>query len=55
MIDEIKKNARGVIPGISRDDIIEKAFPIPPINEQRRIVETIKRYYRILDIISVIL
>ena len=27
-------------------------FPLPPVNEQRRIVETIQRYYEILDDIS---
>lgn len=26
------------IPGISREDILEKAFPLPPLSEQKRIV-----------------
>ena len=52
IIEEIKKDARGVIPGISRDDILTKVFPIPPLNEQRQIVAAINQYYRVLDNIS---
>ena len=52
IIEEIKKDARGVIPGISRDDILTKVFPIPPINEQRQIIAAINQYHRVLDNIS---
>ena len=52
IIKEIKKDARGVILGISRDDILTKVFPIPPLNEQSRIVAAINQYYSILDNIS---
>ena len=48
-IEEIKKDARGVIPGISRDDILTKVFTIPPLNEQRRIVAAMNLYHRVLD------
>ena len=51
-IEEIKKDARGVIPGIARDDILSKVFTIPPLNEQRRIIAALKQYYSILDNIS---
>ncbi len=51
-IEEIKKDARGVIPGISRDDILTKVFTIPPLNEQRRIVAAMNLYHRVLDNIS---
>ena len=51
-IEEIKKDARGVIPGISRDDILTKVFTIPPLNEQRRIVAEMNLYYRVFDNIS---
>lgn len=53
IIEEIKKDARGVIPGISRDDILTKVFPIPPLNEQWRIVSAIQNYNVLLDNISV--
>ena len=49
VIEEIKKDARGVIPGISRDDILTKIFPIPPQNEQRRIIAAINQYQHVLD------
>ena len=52
VIEEIKKDARGVIPGIARDDILAKVFTVPPLNEQRRIVAAINQYYRVLDNIS---
>ena len=52
VIEEIKKDARGVIPGISRDDILTKVFTIPPLNEQRRIVAEMNLYYRVFDNIS---
>ena len=51
-IEEIKKDARGVIPGISRDDILAKVFTIPPLNEQLRIVAAMNLYHRVLDNIS---
>ena len=52
VVEEIKKDARGVIPGIARDDILTKVFAIPPINEQRRIIAAINQYHCILDNIS---
>lgn len=52
VVEEIKKDARGVIPGIARDDILTKVFSIPPINEQRRIIAAINQYHSILDNIS---
>ena len=52
VVKEIKKDARGVIPGIARDDILTKVFSIPPINEQRRIIAAINQYHSILDNIS---
>ena len=35
----IAKEAKGIIPGISRKDILESVIPLPPLAEQRRIVE----------------
>ena len=52
IIEGIKKNARGVIPGISRDDILEKSIPLPPINEQPRIVSQIEEVFKALDALS---
>ena len=49
IVEEIKKDARGVVPGISRDDILLKQIPLPPINEQQRIYNVIRLYNNILD------
>lgn len=34
----IKKTGQGVIPGISRDIVLNLLFPLPPLAEQHRIV-----------------
>lgn len=41
-VSELEKAARSIIPGISRNDILTSVFPVPPLNEQARIVEFIK-------------
>ena len=53
IVEEIKKDARGVVPGISREDILLKQIPLPPINEQQRIYSVIRLYNNILDSIIV--
>ena len=35
----IKSKAQGVIPGIDRNSVMNMLFPIPPLAEQKRIVE----------------
>ncbi|MGN8888375.1 restriction endonuclease subunit S [Blautia sp. HCP28S3_G10] len=37
--DKIKSKGQGVIPGIDRSSVMNLLFPIPPLAEQRRIVE----------------
>ena len=39
---ELQKAAKSIIPGISRDDMLFSLVPIPPIEEQKRIVKTIE-------------
>ena len=38
-IDEIQKQAKSMIPGISRDDMLGFEFPLPPLEEQEEIVK----------------
>ena len=52
MINHIKSEANGLIPGISRDVILELLIPLPPLTEQRRIVQAIIQYNSILELIS---
>ncbi|KMQ14012.1 restriction endonuclease subunit S [Bacillus mycoides] len=42
-IEKLKEAARGVIPGISRDDILNVPFLLPPLNEQKRIAKKVER------------
>ena len=49
---EIKKSADGLIPGISRDDILSLNIPLPPLSEQYRIVQAIETAFSQLDEIT---
>ena len=52
IVMEIKKTANGLIPGISRDDILSLNIPLPPLAEQKRIVDEIEKIFAILDDIA---
>lgn len=51
-INNVKQKAKGLIPGISREDITNLYFLIPPLKEQCRIVEAIEKYFAYLDNIA---
>ncbi|MCY1096811.1 restriction endonuclease subunit S [Bacillus safensis] len=42
-VEKLKEAAKGVIPGISRDDILNAPFPLLPLNEQKRIADKVER------------
>ena len=52
IVMEIKKTANGLIPGISRDDILSLNIPLPPLAEQKRIVDEIEKIFAVLDDIA---
>lgn len=41
-VDEIQKQAKSMIPGISREDMLGFEFPLPPLEEQEAIVEKVE-------------
>ena len=41
LVEGLKAAAKSMIPGISREDVLKALFPLPPLNEQRRIAEMI--------------
>ena len=45
----LKTAAKGVIPGISRDDILEMLISVPPYAEQIRIAATVSHYMTIIE------
>ena len=49
IVNNIKRNARGVIPGISREDILQREIALPPLEEQKRIVIEVEKW---LDFIA---
>ena len=42
LVADLKAVAKSMIPGISRDDVLTSFFPLPPKNEQKRIVDKYK-------------
>lgn len=48
-IDSIKNAAKGLIPGISREDILNLILPVPPLNYQTSVV---KHVVALTDILS---
>ena len=46
--DQIKSKGQGVIPGIDRSSVMSLLFPIPPLDEQHRIIEKIEELLPLL-------
>ena len=51
-IDKLRSAARGIIPGIAREDILEMVVAIPPVSEQRQILKRIDEIEKSLALIS---
>lgn len=47
-LTELQRKAKSIIPGISRDDVLQILCPIPPLNEQKRIIDKITKLYEII-------
>ena len=48
-INELQNKSTGVIPGISREDILNIKVPLPPLKEQECIVAKIDSIINYLD------
>ena len=48
----IKENGQGLIPGISRDIVLNLLFPLPPLAEQQRIADKVSAFFSHLDAID---
>lgn len=44
--------SKGIIPGISRDDILNILLPFPPLDEQKKIIKILSLYYDIISMIE---
>ena len=51
-IEDIKASAKGLIPGISREDILNLILPIPPESYQKLIVARVIKSYHTLHTIE---
>lgn len=52
-VKSIKLSAKGLIPGISREDILNIVLPIPPVEYQHRVIKSVRKYNDILKSIEV--
>ncbi len=50
-IKEYKYQAQSMIPGISRSVVLKTHVPLPPLQEQHRIVDALERHLKQLDIL----
>ena len=41
-VNKLQNKAKSMIPGISREDVLKILVPLPPINEQKKIVDKLK-------------
>lgn len=48
-VNDLNAQANGVIPGISREDILFADFPLPPLSIQKAIVEKIEELLPLID------
>ena len=51
-MESIRASAKGLIPGISREDVLNLLIPLPSETYQRRVVRTVSMYFKLVDAIE---
>ena len=41
LVENLKAAAKSMIPGIAREDVLQSLFPVPPVSEQKQIVQKV--------------
>ncbi len=48
-VEKLKDSAQSIIPGIARDDMLTMPVPLPPLAEQKHIVEKVDSIFDLID------